>query len=250
MNLSNIQPINMIPALFLKDLKVLVIADIHIGIDSEFNEKGINVTDSSKKLMENIVTLIKKYKPKEMILLGDIKHNIPRFSIKERTDVKKFLRSISELAIVHIIPGNHDGNIKWLTPENIKIHSSKGFILKNIGFIHGHCWPKEEIMRTEQIIMGHTHPSVEFVDRLEYRTYEPCWLKGYFNKKLLNKKYPNSKNPELLVIPAFNPLCGGVAINRQGFMGPIGKIIDIENIEIYLLDGTSLGKVKTLKKSS
>jgi hypothetical protein len=102
-------------------------------------------------------------------------------------------------------------------------------------------------MKCEQIIMGHTHPTVMFKDRLEYKTFEPCWVKGFFLKDKLTKKYPDSRNPEILVIPAFNPLCGGIAVNQEGISGPIGRIMDIDNAKIFLIDGTSIGKVKDLK---
>jgi len=50
-----------------------------------------------------------------------------------------------------------------------------------------------------------------------------------------------------LVMPAFNPLCGGIAVNKEGIMGPIGKIMDIKNAQVYLLDGSSLGRVKDIQ---
>ena len=101
-------------------------------------------------------------------------------------------------------------------------------------------------MKCEQVITGHTHPTIMFTDRLEYKTFESCWIKGRFLKNELKEKYPDSKDPEILVMPAFNPLCGGVAANQQGVTGPIGKIIDIKNSQIYLVDGTSLGKVEDI----
>jgi metallophosphoesterase superfamily enzyme len=48
-------------------------------------------------------------------------------------------------------------------------------------------------------------------------------------------------------MPAFNSLCGGLAINQFGISGPLGKYIDINNAQIYLLDGSSLGKLKNIK---
>ena len=48
-------------------------------------------------------------------------------------------------------------------------------------------------------------------------------------------------------MPAFNPLCGGSSVNHDGIVGPLGKMIDIENSQIYLIDGASLGKVKDIK---
>jgi len=243
MDLANIQPILNESALLIKDKKILIIADLHIGIEAELKEQGINAESQTHKMTERIKKICKKYKIKEIILLGDIKHNIPFSTNLEIKDVQNFLKEVQKLGIIHIIPGNHDGNIDRLTPEKMNIYSSEGFIIDNIGFIHGHRWPSTDLMNCDQIIIGHTHPTIMLTDRLEYKTFEPCWIKGKILKEKLIEKYPNSKNPEILVIPAFNPLCGGIAANKDGINGPVGKIIDINNSQIFLLDGTSLGKV-------
>jgi metallophosphoesterase superfamily enzyme len=168
-------------------------------------------------------------------------------TIQERRDVKKFLSLIEEYGNIHVIPGNHDGNIRKLASENIIIHPSTGLVLNNTGFVHGHCWPKSEVMKCDQLIMAHTHPTVMFLDRLNFKTFEPCWVKGHFGQKILSEKYPDSKNIDLLIMPAFNPLCGGTAVNLDGIVGPLGKLIDIKNAQIYLIDGASLGKVENIK---
>ena len=49
-------------------------------------------------------------------------------------------------------------------------------------------------------------------------------------------------------MPAFNKLCGGVAVNVEGILGPLGKIIDVDKSDVFLIDGSSLGKVVNLKK--
>jgi len=246
LNLSKIQPIQNEPVLFLEENKLLVIADLHIGIEKELREHGLNPQPQTEKILKSLVSICEKYKPEEIILLGDIKHNIPSSTFQERKDVKNFLEKIQKLSTIHIIPGNHDGNIHKLAPENIIYHPSDGFILENIGFVHGHRWPNQEIMKCEQIITAHTHPTVMLTDRLEYKSFEPCWLKGNFIKSKLKEKYPNASNSEILIVPAFNPLCGGIAVNREGVTGPLGKLIDIENSIVYLLDGTSLGTVKNI----
>jgi putative SbcD/Mre11-related phosphoesterase len=246
MDLSDVQPTPNEPALFIKDKKILVVADLHIGIESELRELGLNVASQTQNMIDHLMSLLTKYKPKEVVLLGDIKHNIPSATIQERRDVKNFLETIKEYGTIHVIPGNHDGNIKYLSPEQILIHPSDGFRIENIGFVHGHRWPSEDIMLCEQIITAHTHPTIMLTDRREYKTFEPCWLKGGFLKGKLNEKYPESKDPLVLVMPAFNPLCGGIAANKDGITGPLGKIIDIQNALIYLIDGSSLGKVKDL----
>ncbi len=245
----NIQPIHNEPALFINEKKILVIADLHIGIESELIKKGLIIDSQIKKITKHFFSLCKKYKPKEIILLGDIKHNVPLSTIQERKDVKNFLEEIQSLGVIHIIPGNHDGSIQKILPNNIIMHPSDGSIINNIGFVHGHRWPNEEIMQCKQIIIGHTHPTIMLTDRLGHKTFEPCWIKGNFAKNKLKQKYPDSTNPEILVIPAFNSLCGGIAANKEGITGPLGKIIDIDNAEIFLIDGTFLGKIKDINLS-
>jgi uncharacterized protein len=249
MDLSDIQPINNEKALFIKNKKILVVADLHIGIESELKEQGINLNSQTQKMIINIENLCKKFKPQEIVLLGDIKHNIPFSTNIEQRDVKTFLSKAQELGKTHIIPGNHDGNIHRFASNDINIHSSQGLIIENIGFIHGHRWPKKEIFNCEQIIMGHTHPTIMFSDRLEHMMFEPCWVKSTVNKKKLKEKYPEASCKKILIVPAFNSLCGGIAINKDGFKGPLGKILDIKNSEIYLIDGTFLGKIKDFNKS-
>jgi len=243
---AELKPILNEPVLIINN-KILVVADLHIGIESELREQGINTASQVHIMKNHLISICKKYKPKEIFLLGDIKHNIPSSTIQERKDVKNFLETIQTYGIIHIIPGNHDGNIQKISSQEVIIHPSDGFIVKNLGFIHGHRWPSEEIMQCKQIISAHTHPTIMLIDRLGHKTFEPCWIKSKFNKNKLIEKYPSSNNPEILVMPAFNPLCGGIAANQEGVTGPVGKIIDIRNAQIYLVDGTSLGKIKDIR---
>jgi len=247
MYIPDAQPIINEPALIIKNKKILVIADTHIGIESELIEKGMNVQSQTKNMINHLLKICKKHKPREIILLGDVKHNIPSSTFHERRDVKIFLETLQEICPVHILPGNHDGNINKICPEKIKIHPSDGLIIDNIGFIHGHRWPANKIMQCDLIVMAHTHPTIMLTDRREYKTFEPCWIRTKFIKNKLKEKYPNSNTPNLLVLPAFNPLCGGIAVNREGINGPIGKITDLVNAKIFLLDGTDIGKVKNIK---
>jgi len=247
MDLSDIQPIPNEPALFIKNKKILVVADLHIGIESQLREQGVNTSSKTQNMIARLQKICKKYKPLEIILLGDVKHNIPSSTIQERRDVKNFLNSIKDYGTVHIVPGNHDGNIGKVAPEKITIHPSYGFKIENIGFAHGHRWPNNEIMKCDQLIISHTHPTIMFSDRMDHKTFEPCWIKGNVIMEKLVERFPEGKCSSILVIPSFNPLCGGIAANRNGIAGPLGKFIDIENAEIYLIDGTSLGKIKLIK---
>lgn len=105
-------------------------------------------------------------------------------------------------------------------------------------------------MQCDQVIIGHSHPTVMLMDRLGYRTFEQCWLRGPPLYDVLREKYPNSPTSQILLLPAFNALCGGTAVNQDALLGPFKSLIDTDNADIYLLDGSSLGKVKDLKDSS
>jgi metallophosphoesterase superfamily enzyme len=131
----NIMPIPNEPALYIEDKKMLIVSDLHIGIETELKKYGINAKSQTDNLTNKVITLCKNYNPQEILLLGDIKHNIPSISYQERKDVKEFLNKIKEFGELHIIPGNHDGNIKKILTKDIIIHSSNGYTnhLKTVG---------------------------------------------------------------------------------------------------------------------
>lgn len=247
MDIENLKPVIDKPAILTADKKTLVIADLHIGIEKELNEKGFNIPDRTNEITSSVLSLCKTYEPTEIILLGDIKHNVPLSLKQERRNVKKFLDTIKEYADIHIVRGNHDGNIQKIAPSDIHIHPSRGFIKDGIGFFHGHSWPCEDVLNCRIAIMAHTHPTVMLVDRLGHRSFEPCWVRASISKDDLKERYPNSKCFEILIMPAFNPLCGGIAVNCDSIMGPFRKLIDIDNSQAYLLDGTLVGKIRDIK---
>jgi metallophosphoesterase superfamily enzyme len=102
-------------------------------------------------------------------------------------------------------------------------------------------------MQCDQVIIGHSHPTVMLIDRLGYRTFEQCWLRSPTIVEVLREKYPTSPTTQILLMPAFNPLCGGTAVNQDALLGPFRSLIDVDNADLFLLDGSSLGKVKDLK---
>jgi putative SbcD/Mre11-related phosphoesterase len=242
-----LQPIIEEPALLLKEKRLLVIADLHIGIESELREKGLQVPSQTKVMEQRLISILSKNNVNDIIFLGDIKHNIPSSTIQERTDVKNFLGTIQTYGTLHVLPGNHDGNIGRLLTPDIQLHPSDGFVFEGIGFTHGHRRPSSDVMQCDQVIIGHTHPTVMLTDRLGYRTFEQCWLRGTPFPDKLQEKYPDSSTSQILLMPAFNPLCGGIAVNRDPLLGPFGSFIDVDNADLYLLDGSALGKVKDLK---
>ena len=89
--LPELQPIIDEPAFLIKEKKLLVIADLHIGIESELRENGLQVPSQTNLMEQRLISLLETNTIHDIILLGDIKHNIPLSTIQERTDVNRFL---------------------------------------------------------------------------------------------------------------------------------------------------------------
>jgi putative SbcD/Mre11-related phosphoesterase len=260
-----IEPLIDEPALVVNnETKALVIADIHLGIEWDLYRSGFSIPSRMKQGLERILGYIEQFSPDRIILLGDVKHNVPQISWQERDEIPYFLSMLSDHAMVDIFPGNHDGGIEYLLPDrkNITVHPVRGSVIENVGYFHGHTWPDPAMLKADFIITAHNHPTIRFTDSLGYATVEQSWirtrlnlavLQEHFTSLELEKENGNWNDPELIIVPSFNELCGGVAFNESmhdDLLGPIfsSKSVDIDNAQAYLLDGTQLGKLKNIRK--
>ncbi|ADI73434.1 metallophosphoesterase [Methanohalobium evestigatum Z-7303] len=241
--------------------KVLVVADIHLGIEWDLYKSGITIPSQTEKRLERLKGYAEQTDPDRIVLLGDVKHNVPRTSWQEKNEVPYFLDALTEHASVDILPGNHDSGIESLLHENndIKVHSSKGAVIDGVGYFHGHTWPAFELLQTEYVVTAHNHPTVRFTDSLGHPTIEPSWIRSEFNFDELSRyqslDYQSWNNPIVFVMPAFNELCGGIAFNEslhEDLLGPVfsTKTFELDDSEVYLLDGMYLGVLKNIRKSS
>jgi len=252
-------PIYGAPALKVKSAKenALVVADLHLGIESEFANRGVALPSQVPRIKERLLKLIEQERPKRLIFLGDVKHNVPVATWQEWRELPAFFEELTRFAQVEVVPGNHDGDLKGMVPNDVKIHGVGGILLsKSIGLVHGHAWPSPELMKAKLLVSAHNHPAAEFRDELGARTIEPAWLRCKLNPLKLPKKLREATGtsaPELLVMPAFSELVGGAAVNRtvpKELIGPIFRsgAAHIEDAEVYLLDGTCLGTVRNLAR--
>ena len=237
--------------------KNLVVADVHIGLEDALRKSGINVPSQTEKMKKKIDVLIKKTKPEKLVFLGDIKHQVPGVSWQELKEVPEFFEYFSKKIETHIVLGNHDSEMPVLV-ENVQIHPTEGFRLEDAYIMHGHAWPKNSFLKSKYLIISHTHPLIQIKDKIGYKFIERVWVKAAFDSKKIFAKYKTKKFPEIILMPAFNDLSGGAALNvetgrrkrktEETFLGPITKLIDQKKTEIYLLDGTYLGKLESLKQ--
>ncbi|MDD2339679.1 MAG: metallophosphoesterase [Methanosarcina sp.] len=261
---SEITPIIEEPALIVTNTETsLVVADIHLGIEWDLYRSGINLPSQMGGRLERILGYILANSPDRVILLGDVKHNVPQVSWQEKDEIPRFLETLVEYTHVDIFPGNHDGGIELLfnRQKDIKVHSARGAILDGVGYFHGHTWPAPELLAASHIVTAHNHPTVRFTDAFGYSIVEPAWIRTKFNVGVLKRRFGNLDfenpaqwaDPELFVMPAFNELCGGVPFNestQKDLLGPVFSSggIELEASGVYLLDGTKLGLLRNIRK--
>ena len=262
--------------------RVLVVADLHIGWEAALTEKGIHVPSQTSKMLDKMLQLIKTHGPTSIIFLGDVKHTIATAEWREWRDVPDFFEAIGGMVQdIQVVPGNHDGNLAPLLPENVEILPSTGVVLwGDVGLFHGHTWPAPELLGCRSLIMGHVHPIVAFRDPIGFRITRQVWVKARCNGEQLTRfvlKHLNIKgeknpadllktrfnvklrSPHILIMPSFNGFLGGQPMNKKVrgawsrmFISPVlrSRSVDINNAELYLLDGTFLGSIGQLRTLS
>lgn len=256
--------------------KTLVVADLHIGIEAELRRAGIKAPLQTQKMFKRVEQLVQKTKAKRLVILGDVKHKVPGTSWQEEREIPHFIARLGHLVDVEIVPGNHDGGLKGVTPDlhgmsrsaarhaadpysqgksgilvDAEVYPSEGVGISGVWLSHGHAWPGKDFVNSEYVVVAHVHPSVEFINRLGYRWVEQVWIKARLKKSLVDKKFGKTKKlPEMILMPAFNSWAGTRPLNRkrakEAYTGPLVKCADLPNAKVYLLDGTFLGKLKDL----
>jgi putative SbcD/Mre11-related phosphoesterase len=239
--------------------RTLVVADLHIGVEHEYYMSGIRIPSNTESMRKEMEKLAESTKARELVILGDVKHKVPGVSGQELREIPGFLRSLGTKLEVHVIPGNHDPGLKDFIPENVSLRSGKGFGTGECYFLHGHAWPSSEFLESKYVFVGHEHPQIEFRDSLGYRFLEPVWIRAELDRKKLERKYKLPESlPELIVLPGFNRLSGGIAMNspvsgiekaHETYHAGIGTLVrsaKLPSSKIYLLDGTFLGELRNL----
>lgn len=268
-----------------KSDRVLIIGDLHIGWEVSLAQKGIHVPSQTGKLLNNLMQAIDDARPTTLIFIGDVKHAVSRVELEEWRDVPEFFEKVLKaVPDVRVVLGNHDGNLEPLTPPEVKLIPSSGIVWHDVGILHGHAWPTPDLLACETLVMGHVHPVIMLRDPLGFRILRQVWVKtqcdgatmagGLF--KHLGLKCERSPEEELeerfqvnlnksqqcIIMPSFNDFLSGATINKKvierlrdapdEYTGPILRsgALDVENAEIYLTDGTYLGKNSQLKEKS
>lgn len=240
----NIQPIHGHPALRIGN--TIVVADLHIGVESHLGSKGFHLPSRTPIMRDELLSISDD--ATRLVVLGDVKDSVPGSTKQEFREIPDFFQAMLErFEIVDVVIGNHDTQIDEFLPKHVNILPASGMKIGDVGLVHGHTWPSADVMSSRTLITAHNHPNVMFRDGIGKRTTEPCWFRAPFNDTQSNYL---QRPGEMIMMPPFNRLLGGSPVNvaEEGFLGPLmnSGMIDIDDAQIFLLDGICLGKRKDI----
>ena len=261
--------------------KTLLIADPHLGWEMQLQEKGIHVPSQTQKILNKLTAIITEYKPERLVIVGDVKYTVVSSEFGEWQDIPDFFtKLLGFIGDISVVRGNHDANLEPLLPENVKLLPATGTVIGDVGVFHGHKWPSPALLACKTLVMGHLHPVVVFRDPAGFKITRQVWMRANCNtetltKILLQKHHVKiegtaaetlqkhykvkAKATELFIMPSFNDFLGGRPINEtrprkeigaEALIGPVlrSEAVDVDNAEVYLLDGTYLGTLNQLRK--
>ncbi len=234
------------PILSLRDEGILVVGDLHIGVESGLGARGIHVPSQTFMMEEEIAQTADGHQ--RLVVIGDVKHQVPGSTPQEHKEVPRFFElALNLFEQVDVVRGNHDAGLEPFLPEGVIVHPASGLKIGELGLIHGHTWPSTEVMASKLMVMAHNHPVLQFRDGVGHRSNEPCWVR--FHKTHDQGRYLQIPE-ETILIPALNRALGGSPVNLEGrkLLGPLFRkgLLDPSDGIAYLLDGMKVGKVGDL----
>jgi DNA ligase-associated metallophosphoesterase len=158
-------------ALFWKEPRILLLADLHLGKVNHFRKAGIAVpskaNDHNLELLMEVVGLTK---PLRIVCLGDLFHSHYNPEWEVFGELVKHFASIS----FELVLGNHDiMSERQYERKGIQVHDEL-----SIGpFIFTHH-PLNEIQEQVYNMAGHIHPGVNLVGKGRQSVTLPCFYFG------------------------------------------------------------------------
>jgi uncharacterized protein len=255
----NIRPLHPHPVLLLdgnwngKEHKYIAISDLHIGFESALYAKGVNMDSSLllRGMLIEISELIKFHQVDGVVLLGDLKNTIGSISKQEWDWIPQFFNSLSDIVDVYLVPGNHDGSIRFLTPHAVNMVSTEGMVLDDDTLlIHGHTMPSHIRSSIKRIVMGHIHPL--FQKSSSVISGQRVWI--YLKIKRENMFLGVEGILDIIVIPTFNKYLFAIPErrSRKSISPLIKKALKDDAVQqamIVTLDGSIVGDTTTMLES-
>jgi putative SbcD/Mre11-related phosphoesterase len=182
-------------ALYYKDRKTLVIAELHFGFGASTSSQAL-AESVFESCLSDLKMLFRKYEVEKLIINGDLKETVGTPTYFESVLLKRFNNFLDDNSVEAIlVKGNHDGLIEnYIDFKCLKTYE---FVVSGVktSFLHGHSLPSN-IRKTNELVLAHIHPAI-FIKSV-FRTF--AWIFLTNNQKGLRR---------ITIMPPFNKFVGG-----------------------------------------
>ncbi|MEP6668194.1 MAG: metallophosphoesterase [Chthoniobacter sp.] len=204
-------------AVWLEKWRTLAVADLHLGYAWAHRAEGqLLPVDTGEDSTERLLKLIDRYRPEEVVLLGDIVHravDVPAL----HTELRWLALTVGERARLRLIGGNHDSELAaTLATAGIVLEIDANATVGPHLLLHGDERDEsvaesrlcEQAALGGRVILGHEHPAIGLSDGVSSHVKCPCFVAG----------------PNFLVLPAFSRWAAGGDIRSYRFMSPYARL--------------------------
>lgn len=159
-------------AALLTDENVLVVADMHLGVEATLEYQGLSIPRvQMKKIEEYMTRTIRRISPSKVIVAGDLKHNFSRNLVQEWDDILRFVKVLSGETRLEVVKGNHDNYLGSILRE-YGIPLRNEVTISGTRILHGHSGTFDD----RPTIIGHIHPSLRLRDSIGASLKDRCFL--------------------------------------------------------------------------
>lgn len=203
-------------AIWIPDLRILLIADLHFGKASHFRKSGIPIPEPIHSSdLAQLKNLHDEYSPLQTYFLGDLFHSDWN---EQWETLNNFLSQFGETEF-HLVKGNHDVlSARFYESSILKIHQQP-LTLGNLVLSHE---PMENLPEGMLNLCGHIHPGIRLVGKAKQSLRLACFFLSDWR----------------LILPSFGNFTGLYLVKPKS--GDKIWAITPEKI-IPLLSGTSIG---------
>jgi len=203
-------------AALLTEENVLVVADMHLGVEASLEYEGLSIPRvQTKKIAGYMSRLIQSISPSKVVVAGDLKHNFSRNLIQEWQDVEKFVKDLSAKTSLEVVKGNHDNYLGYILRE-YGIPLRREVTISGVRILHGHSGK----LMGGMTIMGHIHPAIRLRDSIGASVKDPCFL---YNKMR-----------RLLILPALSIVAYGTDVVGQACSSRMSPILSDDGLSGFV----------------
>lgn len=196
-------------AIYWKQEKALIAADVHLGKVGHFRKSGIAIPRQlAHDDLKCLTRLIHQHQPDKILFLGDLFHSKMNADWDDFADWRKQFASID----MQLVKGNHDIiHEDYYHQLNVSTHEE----LVDGPFLMLHHPQNEACLQqhSHYVFCGHIHPGVKLVGKGREAVTLPCFAFGR----------------QQAILPSFGKFTGQVAMQHQ----PADRVFGIVSDKVF-----------------